>query len=256
MSKSLKYGIAVTVGLLLIWLAVTQMQVYSPLILPGPLVVFDKIISSFAHDDLSGQIVRSIVVVLKGLGMASFLTCILLILAELSETTENIIGSLCALFHPLPGIAILPIFMLWFGLGENAIAAVIVHSVIWPLYTNLSAGMKSIPEIYGQVARGFGISGLSRWRHIILPAVLPHMLSGLRTGWARAWRALISAEMIFGAIGDGGGLGWFIFKSRVFMDTAGMFAGLIIVVTIGLLVEKCVFDKVESLTLRKWGMME
>jgi len=218
--------------------------------------VFVKISLAFKNDDLLGQILRSLKAVSLGLIIAMILTTLMIGGSKLIPGVDFIMSTLSALMHPLPGIAILPIFMIWFGLGEAAIIAVIVHSVIWPLYSNLTMGIKSIPDLYSQVSRGFGLKGIKACYHVTLPSVLPYLLSGLRTGWARAWRALISAEMIFGAIGGGGGLGWFIFKNRVFMDTAGMFAGLIVVICVGLIVERGVFDLIETKTLKKWGMMQ
>jgi len=249
-------SILVLVILLILWTGLYFSGLYSPLVLPSPLMVLQKIMYSFTNDDLLGQVFRSIIVIIKGLFIACAVVSGALFLSERYGQVGEGVNTLCALFHPLPGIAILPIFMIWFGVGESAIVAVIVHSVIWPLYLNLRSGIHSIPKVYEQVCRGFDIHGLTKWKHVYFPAVLPHILSGLRTGWARGWRALISAEMIFGAIGGGGGLGWFIFKNRVFMDTAGMFAGLIIVIGVGLIVEKGIFEVIESKTLRKWGMIE
>lgn len=256
MKRSQKHSIWVVLTLLLIWSVLSWSEIYSPLLLPSPILVVGKIVNAFKTDDLIGQITRSIFVIIKALGLSCLIVGVSLLVSEKYRSLDQVLSTLCALFHPLPGIAILPIFMIWFGVGEKAIIAVIVHSVIWPLFLNLRSGVESLPVVYEQVCRGFDVSGLVKWRHVYVPAILPHLLSGLRTGWARGWRALISAEMIFGAIGGGGGLGWFIFKNRVFMDTAGMFAGLIVVIAVGLVVEKGVFEIIEAKTLRKWGMIE
>ena len=164
------------------------------------------------------------------------------------------VETLVSIAHPLPGIALLPLIILWFGAGEISIIFIIVHSVVWPLVLNLLAGFKAIPKIYKQVGNNYGLNSLKIIRYIMLPASLPYFLTGMRISWARAWRALISAEMIFGAAGGKGGLGWFIFKNRVFMDTTGIFAGLIIIVVIGMLVEDLIFEKLEKVTIKKWGM--
>ena len=89
---------------------------------------------------------------------------------------------------------------------------------------------------------------------IRLPASMPYLLSGIKIGWARAWRALISAEMVFGAVGAKGGIGWYLLNQRTFMDTAGLFAGIILVVLIGIFVEDVLFSLIEARTLRQWGM--
>jgi NitT/TauT family transport system permease protein len=256
MTTSFRRGILITVILILLWHLTASLHLYSPLVLPGPAQVCERLIRAFNLEGLYGQIGRSIGMVMLGLVSALCMTSLMIVFSSKLRVFEDVFSTLCALFHPLPGIAILPIFMIWFGIGKASILAVIIHSVLWPLYTNLTAGVRNIPSIYDQIARGFKIEGVHKWAHITLPAILPYLISGLRTGWARAWRALIGAEMVFGAVGSGGGLGWFIFKNRVFMDTAGMFAGLVTVIAIGLVVEKGVFDFIESKTLRKWGMIE
>jgi NitT/TauT family transport system permease protein len=119
---------------------------------------------------------------------------------------------------------------------------------------NLLAGFRSIPPIYRDVGRNIGLKPLQNTGLIMIPAAVPFLLAGLKIGWARAWRALISAEMIFGAAGGEGGLGWFIFKRRVFMDTPGIYAGILVIVVIGILVEDGFFRQIERLTVKKWGM--
>jgi NitT/TauT family transport system permease protein len=89
--------------------------------------------------------------------------------------------------------------------------------------------------------------------HVVLPAVFPSFLTGVRTGWARSWRALIAAEMVFGAAGFFGGIGWYIFERRVYMDTAGLYAGLALVMAAGVLFDALLFGSLERFTDRRWG---
>ena len=96
--------------------------------------------------------------------------------------------------------------------------------------------------------------GLRLVLHILVPAALPAILSGLKIGWAFAWRTLIAAELVFGTTAGQGGLGWYIFQNRNELYTDKVFAGLISVILIGLLVENLVFDTLERLTVRRWGM--
>ena len=175
-------------------------------------------------------------------------------LSILFKSFRGLVDTLVSIAHPLPGIALLPLIILWFGAGEISIIFIIVHSVVWPLVLNLLSGFKAIPKIYKQVGNNYGLNSFKIIRYIMIPASLPYFLTGMRISWARAWRALISAEMIFGAAGGKGGLGWFIFKNRVFMDTNGIFAGLIVIVVIGMLVEDLIFNKLEKVTIKKWGM--
>jgi NitT/TauT family transport system permease protein len=160
------------------------------------------------------------------------------------------------LVDPLPGIALLPLAILWFGIGEAAIIFVIVHSVLWPVLLNVIGGYRSVPLIYIDIGRNIGLSKSRMALGVFLPASLPNILVGLRTGWARAWRALISAEMVFGATGLSGGLGWDIFKKRSFMDVPGLYATLAVIMLIGLVVETVFFKTVEEKTVKKWGMLQ
>ena len=86
----------------------------------------------------------------------------------------------------------------------------------------------------------------------MLPASIPQIISGLKIAWARAWRALISAEMLFGITSGKGGLGWYIYDRRIFMDTPGMYAGLMVLVLIGLIFESLIFNGLEKMTSRRW----
>ena len=170
------------------------------------------------------------------------------------RTAANLIETLLLIFHPLPGIALFPLVILWFGVGYLSIVILIIHSVLWPMVTNMLSGFRSLPEVFRLVGMNYQLGSPRFSLYILIPGSFPHLISGLKIGWARAWRALISAEMVFGAAGGMGGLGWFIFKRRVFMDTPGIFSGLIVIILIGMLVEDLVFTVIEKHTLGRWGM--
>jgi NitT/TauT family transport system permease protein len=102
--------------------------------------------------------------------------------------------------------------------------------------------------------RNYGLGGLRMVTAILVPAALPAILSGLKIGWAFAWRTLIAAELVFGTTSGKGGLGWYIFQSRNELFTDKVFAGLATVILIGLAFEHIVFDALERVTVRRWGM--
>ena len=189
-----------------------------------------------------------------GLGLAIVSALLITSLAVGSRWLTDWVQVLLAVMHPLPGIAILPIIILWLGTGQQSIIAVIWFSAIWPLIANLSTGLRSIPRTQVEVGRNLGLRGLALVRTVLLPGAFPHILSGLRVGWARAWQAAVAAEMVFGAGGGEGGLGWLIYKKRFFLEIPGVFAGLIVIVLIGLIVERLGFEWVEARTVRRWGM--
>jgi NitT/TauT family transport system permease protein len=144
--------------------------------------------------------------------------------------------------------------LLWFGLGEGSLIFVLVHSVLWALAVNTYAGFLGVSETLRMAGRNYGLRGLRFVLQVLVPAALPSILAGLRIGWAFAWRTLIAAELVFGATSGKGGLGWYIFQNRNELYTDKVFAGLAMVILIGLLVENLVFNTLERVTVKKWGM--
>jgi NitT/TauT family transport system permease protein len=161
---------------------------------------------------------------------------------------------LTAMFNPLPSIALLPLALLWFGLGTGSLLFVLVHSVLWPLALNTYSGFQSVPATLRMTGCNYGLTGMRHVLLILVPAALPAILAGLRVGWAFAWRTLIAAELVFGASSGSGGLGWYIFQNRNELYTDRVFAGLAAVIVIGLLIEHLVFDTLERVTVRRWGV--
>ena len=244
-----------TLLLLAVWEAVALSGAFSPVIFPSLETVAIELLASVINGEIINDTFFSLVLIMKGLIIGIAAAALLSSLSIASKAFGGFVDTLTAFAHPLPGIAILPLVIIWFGIGTESIIFIIVHSVMWPLVLNLLAGFKSIPAVYKEVGQNFGLNSYLMIKDVLFPASMPYLLAGLRIGWARSWRALISAEMIFGAAGGKGGLGWFIFKQRVFMDTAGIFAGLVVIIIIGIVVEDVVFGKIEKMTVKKWGMM-
>jgi NitT/TauT family transport system permease protein len=129
-----------------------------------------------------------------------------------------------------------------------------VHSVLWSVALNTYAGFRAVSPAVRMVGRNCGLKGLVLVRRVLIPAAFPSILTGMKIGWAFAWRTLIAAELVFGASSGKGGLGWYIFENRNQLETANVFAGLFLVIIIGLFVENMVFAGVEKRTIRRWGM--
>jgi NitT/TauT family transport system permease protein len=158
------------------------------------------------------------------------------------------------MFNPLPAIALLPIALIWFGLGNGSLIFVLVHSVLWAVALNTHSGFLSVSNTLRMVGRNYGLGGFSYVSKILIPAAFPSILTGLKIGWAFAWRTLIASELVFGVSSGSGGLGWFIYENKNQLDIPNVFAGLLTVILIGLVVENLVFRTVENHTVRKWGM--
>ncbi len=125
--------------------------------------------------------------------------------------------------------------------------------MLWPLALNAYAGFQGVPETLRMAGRNYGLTSLRYVLQILVPAALPAILSGLKIGWAFAWRTLIAAELVFGASSGKAGLGWYIFQNRNELYTDRVFAGLALVVLIGLAVESLGLATVEWMTVRRWG---
>lgn len=228
--------------------------VANPLMFP----TFFDMVEAFADTVRRGEMLQYAWGSLKVLviGYAAGVACatILTMLAVSTRIGNDLLATVTAMFNPLPAIALLPLALLWFGLGTPSLVFVLIHAVLWPLALNTHSGFLSVSETLRMVGRNSGLTGFSYIARILIPAAFPSILTGLKIGWAFAWRTLIAAELVFGAGGGGGGLGWFIFQSRNELLTANVFAGLTAVIIIGLLVESVIFRSIEVRTVRKWGM--
>jgi NitT/TauT family transport system permease protein len=240
--------------LAVIWESVASTGYVPPLLFPR----FSHVIQALIKETLNGEVLGrtwfSLSLVACGLSLATASAVVATALAMCSPLASECIETLMAILHPLPGIAILPIVILWLGTGSRSISAVIWFASVWPLIANLHTGLRSVPITQIEAGRNLGLQGVRLVRSVLIPGAFPYILSGLRVAWARAWQALVASEMVFGASGGEGGLGWFIYKRRFFMEVPGVFAGMIVIVIIGLVVERVFFEQIEIRTVRRWGM--
>jgi len=186
--------------------------------------------------------------------LSVLIALVLVALATTNDFLRETLQTLTAMFNPLPAIALLPLALLWFGLGEASLLFVIAHSVVWPFALAALTGFQSVPETQRMVGRNIGLTGFAYVWQILIPSALPSLISGLKIAWAFAWRTLIAAELIFGVTATSGGLGWYIFRNRNELYTDKVFAGLAVVILIGLVVELVIFKTLEQRTIRRWGM--
>ncbi len=236
-----------------LWEIVARVQ-DNDLLLPGFLATAQAFAEGIGNGELLSKAGISMSVLLQGYAGGIVLAFVLTTLAVSTELGRDVLDTLTSMFNPLPAIALLPLALLWFGLGSKSLVFVLVHSVLWPLALNTYAGFRGVPATLRMAGRNYGLRGLRYVLLILVPAALPAILSGLKIGWAFAWRTLIAAELVFGASSGKGGLGWYIFQNRNELYTDRVFAGLAMVILIGLLVENLVFRTLERVTVRRWGM--
>lgn len=236
-----------------VWQAVAVFQA-NDLLLPTFTATAQAFVSGFADGTLPSKAAVSLYLLLRGYACGIAFAFVLTTLAVSTRVGRDLLDTLSAMFNPLPAIALLPLALLWFGLGNGSLIFVLTHSVLWPLALNTYSGFRSVPETLRMAGRNYGFRGLRYVLFILVPAALPSILAGLRIGWASAWRTLIAAELVFGASSGRGGLGWYIFQNRNELLTDRVFAGLTLVILIGLLFENLVFGALERITVRRWGM--
>jgi len=196
----------------------------------------------------------SIKVLLMGFATGVFIAAVLTFLAINTRLGNDFLETMTAMFNPLPAIALLPLALIWFGLGTGSLIFVLVHSVLWAVALNTHAGFRSVSTTHRMVGQNYGLRGIGFVAKILIPAAFPSILAGLKIGWAFAWRTLIAAELVFGTTSGQGGLGWYIFEAKNQLNIPEVFAGLLSIILIGLFIENVVFRLIETRTIGRWGM--
>ena len=238
----------------ILWETFSRIQ-NNPLLVPSLGDIFTAIVEDLSNGILVEKTIISLSILIQGYVLGIAIALSLTIFAISTQFGRDILSTLTAMFSPLPPIALLPLALLWFGLGKRSLIFVLVHSVMWPLALNTYTGFMGVPNTLRMAGANYGLTGLRYVFQILIPAALPSIISGLKIGWAFAWRTLIAAELVFGASSGKGGLGWYIFQNRNELYTDRVFAGLVLVILIGLLVEGIVFETIEKLTIRRWGVV-
>jgi NitT/TauT family transport system permease protein len=234
-------------------------QVYAsnlgnPLLFPKFSSTVTALWDALVHGILFRQIWFSVRILLMGYAAGITLAAVLVVIAMTSRVGNDFLETLTSMFNPLPAIALLPMALIWFGLGSGSLIFVLIHSVLWSVALNTHSGFLSVSNTLRMVGRNYGLKGFGYIGKILIPAAFPSILTGLKVGWAFAWRTLIAAEMVFGVSSGSGGLGWFIYENKNELNIASVFAGLFTVIIIGLAVETFIFRNIEIRTVRKWGM--
>ena len=245
--------------LLLLALLVGAWQLYisaghvSPLLFASPWQTARTFATDWANGKLAGPTWTTLQILIEGVAIGVALALVFTVLATLTTLGEDLLELLTSVFNPLPGMAILPIAMLWFGINESAIVFTVSFATIWPVAINLSMGFRTVSPTLVAVGRNIGLSKLRIVTDVLVPAALPHAITGLKSAWAFAWRTVIAAELVFGVAGSKGGLGNYINNARLYLLTPRVFAGLVTIALLGVAFE-ALFGEAERRTVVRWGM--
>lgn len=246
---------AIALALLVIWQLYISLSGVNPLLVASPLSSLNALITDTTNGQLPSAALVSLQNLAIGIGIGIAIGLLLASLSIFFPFGRDLLTVLTAIFSPLPGIAILPLTMIWFGLSSSSIIFVVVFSSIWPISANTDTGFRTISNTTRMVALNLGLSRTQTVRDVYLPAALPYILSGLRLAWAFGWRTVVGAEIVFGVSGSSGGLGWYINNARYFLNPPAIFAGLVVISLLGILLDTF-FNWVEQWTIVKWGMKQ
>ena len=226
----------------------------NPLLFPTLTATVSALLSSVRSGELPRAIAYTLKLLLEGYVLGLLFAALLTALASVSKIGADLLETLTSMFNPLPSIALLPLALIWFGLGDGSVIFVLVHAVLWSVALNAHAGFRALSPTLRMVGQNYGLSPIGFITRILIPGAFPSILTGLKVGWAFAWRTLIAAELVFGVSSGSGGIGWYIFEHKNQLLIPNVFAGLLTVILFGLFVEHVIFRTIEERTVRRWGM--
>jgi NitT/TauT family transport system permease protein len=232
------------------WFLLVKLKVWPPYVFPSPQGVVEALWTGFADHSFWIAIGVSMKRMLLGYSLAVILGMVLGLGVASNKFLEETVGGLLVSLQSLPSICWLPLAVLWFGLTEKAILFVVVMGSLLSVTIAMETGRQQMPKIYGMAGRNLGARGFQLFWHVLLPASLPYIVSGLKQGWAFAWRSLISGEMIFVSLG----LGQLLMMGRDLNDMSQVIAVMILIVAIGYIVDGLVFKTIERRLQQKWGL--
>jgi NitT/TauT family transport system permease protein len=250
--KRLAVAFAFFAGLILLWALAAASGHWSPVLLPSPLSVAEYLSSSFMDGTLPEAAFVTGRRLLLGYLLGLALGLPLGLMTSTSRTLEDTVGALALGLQTLPSVCWVPLALLWFGQTEGAMLFVVVMGTMWSVLIATDNGARNIPPIYARAARTMGSEGFHKWTRVILPASLPFLVSGMKQGWAFAWRSLMAAE-IYVTILSGFGLGQILHYGRELNAMDQVIGVMLVIVVIGLVADRLLFAPWERFLHRRWG---
>src|SRR5262245_13987043 len=239
-------------AIIALWQLMVASERWSPMLLPSPLSVAEYLRSAL----LDGSLVEATLVTVRrlftGYAIGVLIGLPLGLLTSTSLFFKDTIGSMALGLQTLPSVCWIPLALLWFGQTEGAVFFVVIMGTVWSVVIATDTGARTIPPIYARAARTMGSEGFHQWTRVILPASLPFLVSGMKQGWAFAWRSLMAAE-IYVTILTGFGLGHLLHYGRELNAMDQVIGIMLVIVVVGLLADKALFSPWERFLHRRWG---
>jgi len=240
------------VVLLAIWEGLVRAGIWSPVLVPSPFSVVKYLKDSIQSRELLEASYVTLKRLLLGYATGLVFGLPLGLLNARFKFCEDTLGLLALGLQTLPSVCWAPLALLWFGQTETAMFFIVIMGSLWSITLATDAGVRNVPPIYARAAQTMGSRGLHTWIKVILPASLPFIVSGMKQGWAFAWRSLMAAE-IYVTILTGVGLGTLLHNGREMLAMDIVIAIMLVIILVGLLADKILFSPFERFMHRRWG---
>ena len=238
--------------LVTVWWAAVASGRWSAVLLPSP----GEIAEYLWMSAMDGTLLQAVAVTMKRLVIGYFVGVAIGLPVGLfmsaNKWVEDTIGTLALGLQTLPSVCWVPLALIWFGQSEGAMLFVVVMGTVGSVIIATDSGARNIPPIYARAARTMGSDGFHKWTRVVLPASLPFLISGMKQGWAFAWRSLMAAE-IFVTILTGFGLGHLLHYGRELNAMDQVIGVMLVIVLIGLIADRILFSPWERFLHRRWG---
>ncbi|WP_329563168.1 ABC transporter permease [Kitasatospora sp. NBC_01266] len=241
---------------LAVWQLLYSLHVTPDYKLPSPLEVWHSLADLWDQGTLFSIIWTSV-----WRGITGFVAAVLIgtpigLLVARVKFARAALGPVLSGLQSLPSVAWVPAAVIWLGINDQAMYAVILLGAIPSIANGLVSGIDQVPPLFLRAGRTLGARGFSGARHILLPAALPGYLAGLKQGWAFSWRSLMAAELIASSPDLGLGLGRYLENQRDASDMAGVLLGIILILTVGVAIDLLIFTPIERRVLRSRGLLQ
>lgn len=250
-TQSLRRGAISLVVLAAFYEAVARSGYFAPALMPPLGTVAQTLFDSIRDGSMIIHAGATLYRVLAGFALAIFFGLPLGIMMGRFRAVENFVLPLTSALMPIPSLAWVPIFILWFGLGDTVTILIVLYAALFPMLLNTWTGVRAVNPIWLRAAGAMGADERALFWKVIIPGASPFIIAGLRQSFLRAWIAVIGAEML---AASSFGLGWVIFDAKEFLNTDVMMASLIVIGLIGFATERLVFGSLERATIYRWGM--